>query len=65
MRIGAGRIVLDQVAGQGGDVGLPVACIVVCNHSLQSRIGDGAAQVTIPVGKQMRVRQMQDPDGFS
>lgn len=65
MCVSSGRIVLDQVPGQGDDVGLPIACLVMGDDFLQRRIGYGASQVAIPVGKQMRVRQMQDPRGFS
>ena len=65
MCVGAGRIVLDKVSGQGNDVGLPAARFVVGDDFLQGGIGHGAAQFTIPVGKQVRVRQMQDPYAFS
>jgi len=54
-------VILNQVASDDGQVGLPVAVTIVIEHGAQRRIGDSAAQVFSGVGKQVRIRQVQDP----
>ena len=60
--IGAGGIVLDQIACRGDEVSRPVAGTIMLNDVRQRSEGDRAPKAAGFVGEQMRVRQMQDPD---
>ena len=54
-------IVLDQITGYDNDVSEPVATAIMFEHGQQRRVRHGVAEASVCVGKQMRVRQVQNP----
>ena len=60
MRIRPGAVVLDKVAGNNSDIGLPAAITVMRENGLQGIVGDGAAQRALRVRKKVRIRQVQN-----
>jgi hypothetical protein len=59
--VGLFRVVVNQIARHEHAVGAPVGSRVVIQDPLQ-RVGRrDAAQLTVEVGEQVRVRQVQDP----
>ena len=61
-RVGCLRVVLNHVTGEYCDMCAPAASPVVLDNARQRCMGHDAAQNAGCVAKQMRVRQMQDPD---
>ena len=61
--VGAAAVVLDQVAGHRDDVGAPVLGVDVREHGAQRAVGHGPAQACARLGEQVRVGDLQDPDG--
>jgi len=65
MTVSPGRVVLHDVAGQGDEIRRKPAGAVMREDRLQRVVGYGAAQGTLPVGEEMRVRQMKNPHRIS
>jgi hypothetical protein len=65
MGVGVCRVILDDVAGQGDKICSEVALAIMFDYRLQRVVGNGPSQGAIPVGKEMRVRQMEDPHRIS
>ena len=59
MRIRSGAVVLNKVARNDSNIGLPVAVAVVCQYCLERRVRNGTAQRALRVRKQVRIRQVQ------
>ena len=60
--VGGGRVVLDQVTGDDGALGAPVAGCVVIEDTLQRRLRGNATQLAVRISEKMRIRQVQNPD---
>ena len=54
-------VVLDQITSYDDDVSEPVAAAIMFEHGQQRRVRHGIAEASVCVGKQMRVRQVQNP----
>ena len=63
--VGFRRIVLDQITRDNDAFRLPVACSVVVDNAPQRLVSVGTAQFAIGSGKQMRIREVEDPDLFA
>ena len=65
MHVSFCRVILDNVACQRDQVCREVTTAIMLDNGLQCVIGDGTSQGAAPVGKEMRVCQMQDPHRIS
>ena len=61
VRIGLSAIVLDQVPGDDGQVGAPVAVAIVIYYRAQRRIRHRAAQIAPDVSEQVGISKVQYP----
>lgn len=60
--IGGRCIVLDNVTSERNEIGIPAGLVIMIQNSAKRGESNGAAQGLVPVGEQVRVRQVQDPD---
>jgi len=59
--VGGRAVILNNVTGRNDDISSPFVIAVVIEGRFQGRISYCATQVACRVGKQVRIRQVQDP----
>jgi len=59
--VGASAVILDKVAGRNNNISTPVLISVMLESRSEGCISYGAAQVACGIGKQVRIRKVQDP----
>jgi hypothetical protein len=59
--VGTRAVILNKVTGRNDDISAPVVIAVMIEGRFQGRISYCATQVACGVGKQVRIRQVQDP----
>jgi biotin carboxyl carrier protein len=60
--VSSGGVVMNKIAGDQRAVRAPVTGVVVVQNQLQRLLCDGASEVAVCVGKQVRVGQVQYPN---
>ncbi len=61
MLVGTGAFILDKVTGRNDNISTPFLISVVLESRGEGGISHSAAQVACGIGKQVRIRQVQDP----
>lgn len=59
MSVGGRAVVLNQIAGQRDVVGVVFGGASMLDNPLQAAVGDDATEFAVPVGKQVRIRNVQ------
>jgi len=59
--IGTGAVILDKVTGRNNDISTPFLISVMLENIGEGRKSHSAAQVARSIGKQVRIRQVQNP----
>jgi hypothetical protein len=59
--IGTGAVILDNVTGRNNDISTPFLISIMLKNIGEGRKSHSAAQVGRSIGKQVRIRQVQNP----
>jgi len=59
--VGGCGVILDNVARHGYQVSCPARPLIVGQYGGKRLISDGASQARCCIGKEVRIRYMQDP----